>query len=384
MQRVRPSRTSSLRRSSSPRREKPGLAGAERNACTAWLETLAPASSHGLPSLDGVPVVYSHEFQAQLIYELCAALVHEGLSTPAEWNNCRENALTFAQRAVMTAIGEERWNLLKRNVEYHLQISDLGQQDGLDTPLEPGRLLVTVECGGSGYLKIGPAVDALEAKGKGLGAAFYWTLTYALYRVMRVYNHDDAIQYEERMREYADEEKEEGGDTNGTQYEFPDVERALPVCIRETLDRSAGPWSLHARRLLRAHQDGPFHSWIRRLRRLHQIANVRVKQSPEYLESCNYDSAPLPSLLVAFKEHDAITACFDEEGQYMMEGSCEPAVGVVFCPSRPAEVQQAIRAVSRFIIFNQELFELIEELQEWEKQHAGKHLDRAELSCRTA
>ena len=60
-------------------------------------------------------------------------LVHEGLGTPAEWNKCGENALTFAQRAVMIAIGEERWNLLKRNVEYHLQISDLGQQDGLDT-----------------------------------------------------------------------------------------------------------------------------------------------------------------------------------------------------------------------------------------------------------
>ena len=346
--------------------------------------TLAPASSHGMPSLDGVPVAYSHEFQAQLIYELCAALVHEGLGTPAEWNKCGENALTFAQRAVMTAIGEERWNLLKRNVEYHLQISDLGQQDGLYAPLESGRLLVTVECGGSGYLNIGPAVDALEAEAKGLGAAFYWTLTYALYRVMQVYNHDDAIQYEERMREYADEEKEEGGDPNGTQYEFPDVAEALPACIRESLDRSAGPWSLHARRLLRAHQDGSFRSWIQRLRRLQRIAGVRVRQSPEYLESGNYDSAPLPSLLVVFKEHDAITACFDEEGQYMMEGSCEPAVGVVFSPSRPAEVQEAIRAVSRFIIFNQELFELIEELQEWEKQHAGKHLDRAELSRRAA
>ncbi len=331
-----------------------------------------------------MPVVYSHEFQAQLIYELCAALVHEGLGTPAEWNKCEENALTFAQRAVMTSIGEERWNLLKRNVEYHLQISDLGQQDGLDAALEPGRLLVTVECGGSGYLNIGPAVDALEAEAKGFGAAFYWTLTYALYRVMRVYNHDDAIQYEERMREYADEEQGDGGDTNGTQYEFPDVAKALPACIRESLDRSTGPSSLCARRLLRAHQDGSFSSWIQRLRRLQRLAGVRVLQSPEYLESGNYDSAPLPSLLVAFKEHDAITACFDEEGQYMMEGSCEPAVGVVFSPSRPAEVQEAIRAVSRFIIFNQELFELIEELQEWEKQHAGKHLDWAELSCRAA
>lgn len=382
MQRVRPSRASALRRNPSSRRDKASPAGTERNACTARLKTLAPRSIHGLPSLDDVPVAYSHEFQAQLIYELCTALVHEGLGTPAEWHKCDGNALTFSQRAVMTAIGEDCWNLLKRNVEYHLEISDLGQQDGLDTSLEAGRLFVTIECGGSGYLNIGPAVEALEAEAKGLGAAFYWTLTYTLYRVMRVYNHDDAIQYEERMREYADEEKEdEGGGANGTQYEFPDVGKALPACVRETLDQSTELQSLHARRLLRTHQDGSFGSWVQSLRRLQQIAGVRVTQSSDYLESGNYDSAPLPSLLVVFKANDAITACFDEEGQYMMEGSCEPAVGVVFSPSRPAEVQQAIRTVSRFIGFNQVLFDLIEELKEWETQHAGKHLDRAELSC---
>jgi len=68
---------------------------------------------------------------------------------------------------------------------------------------------VTVECGGSGYFKIGPALDALEAEAEGLGAAFYWVLTLALYRVMRIYNHDDALMYEERMRDYAAEDDEE-------------------------------------------------------------------------------------------------------------------------------------------------------------------------------
>jgi len=44
----------------------------------------------------------------------------------------------------------------------------------------------------------------------------------------------------------------------------------------------------------------------------------------EILESGYYDDPPLPSLLSRFKEHDAITACFDEEGQSMMEGTAEP------------------------------------------------------------
>jgi hypothetical protein len=87
-------------------------------------------------------------------------------------------------------------------------------------------------------------------------------------------------------------------------------------------------------------------------------------------------------LLVAFKEHDAITACFDEEGQYMMEGTAEPAVCVVFSPRKPDEVRQAMRIVDRFIALNCELFGLIEEIQE--SYHADAPVNRGEPSLRTA
>lgn len=106
------------------------------------------------------------------------------------------------------------------------------ERDGEEALLGCGRLVVTIECGSAGYLKIGPAIAALEEEGAGLGAAFYWTLIYALYRVMRIYDHDDALQYEERMREYAEEDEE-----NSEQYEFPEVEKALPECIQKTLKK---------------------------------------------------------------------------------------------------------------------------------------------------
>jgi hypothetical protein len=85
---------------------------------------------------------------------------------------------------------------------------------------------------------------------------------------------------------------------------------------------------------------------------------------------------------VAFKDHDAVVACFDEEGQYMLEGSAEPAVGVLFCPQKPEEVRHALRVAGRFLVLNQELFQLVEELQEWEKRHEGTRRDRAEPSLR--
>jgi hypothetical protein len=329
--------------------------------------------------LRGVPAVYSHEFRAELLYELCAALVRESLAGPEIWRNCEGSAVLFAQRAIMEGIGETCWNLLQRNVEYHLSISDIADQDGEEKLLGNGRPAIMIECGGSGFLKIGPAIDALESETHGLGAAFYWTLTYALYRVMRVYNHDDAFQYEERMKEYAEDDPE-----NQEQYEFPEVEKALPECIRLTLKSHFSTRSRDAQRLLSAHRRGRYRQWIDRLRKIERLSRLHLPSDAHFREEGGYDTIPLPSLLIAFKEHDAILACFDEESQYMLEGSSEPTLGVVFCPRKVNEVRKAIRTVTRFIAFNQEVFQLAEDLVEWEKGNADSCLHRREPSIRAA
>ena len=337
-----------------------------------------------MPSLADVRADYSHEVNAELVYELCAALVREGLGTAETWKKAEGNALVFAQHAMMSGIGTERGDLLQRNVEYHLEVSDQLGRAGSDSALECGQLAVTIECGGSGFLKVGPALEALEAEAEGLGAAFYWALTYALYRVMRIYNHDDALMYDERMRDYAAEDEEE----NRSQYEFPEVEKALPECIRKTLKREGSDWKTHDRELLRRFRNGRFGShyvsWIERLRRIQRLSRLPLKQSRDYLESGYYDDPPLPSLLVSFKEHDAIIACFDEEGQSMMEGSAEPTLCAVFSPRDQGQVRQALRVVERFVAFNYELFQLVETINDWEKRHAGACIDREEPSLRIA
>ena len=270
-----------------------------------------------------------------------------------------EKCSCFAQRAIMESIGEERWNLLQRNVEYHLSVTDVAEQDGEDRLLGHGRLAVTIECGGCGFLKIGPAIAALEAESPGLGAAFYWTLTYALYRVMRIYNHDDALQYEEQTREYAEDDQE-----NRDQYEFPNVEKALPECIQNTLKREdRHAFVRRARCLLVEHREGRFGSWIGRLRRIDRLSRIKLPIDTYFREDGGYDSIPLPCLVIAFKDHDAIVACFDEESQHMLEVSSEPTLGVVFSPQKPEDVRNAIRTVRRFIALNVEVFELVEELQ---------------------
>lgn len=381
MSRLRQPRSHRVPSHRSIQQRQPSTALAPNGATGAYgVATLAPAFGQALPRLDQVPIAYSHEFNAELVYELCAALVRERLGTPESWEKSGDDALVFARQAIMSGIGEDRWNLLNRNVEYHLQVSEVSQQDVYDTAFEPGKLVVTIECGGSGYLKMGLAIEALEAEAEGLGAAFYWTLTYALYRVMRLYNHDDAMQYAERMREYAEEEDQ----GEGTEYEFPEVEKALPECIRRTLTHDHKGSTLEARRLLRTCSNGRYGSWIEKLRKVEQISRLSVSQSVDYVQSGRHDGEPLPTLLVSFEEHDAIMACFDEEGQYMLEGSAEPALAVVFSPNSDDEVRHALRAVGRFLALNQILFELVEELQAGEKSDAGEHFDRGEPSLRAA
>jgi hypothetical protein len=294
-----------------------------------------------------------------LLYELDAVLVREGLGGPETWRKCGESAVVFAQRAIMESIGEECRNLLQRNLEYHLTVSDVAARDGEDTLLGNGRLSVTIECSGCGFLKIGPAIAALEEEAEELGAAFYWALTYALYRVMRIYNHDDALEFEERMKEYADDDEE-----NSEQYEFPEVEKALPDCIQRTLKADYRSRMARTRKLLSLHRNGKYQSWIEHLHNIERLSRLRLPTDVHFREDGGFDTIPLPSLLVAFKEHDAIVACFDEEGEYMLEGSAEPMVGVVFSPKKPEEVRRALRVVSRFIALNHELFQLVEALAE--------------------
>ena len=381
MQRISQSRPMSDRSDGSLRhKRRPPVAGSERTIAPVGITTLAPVFTQALPVLGTVPTTYSHEFRAELLYDLCAALVREGVGGLETWRKCEESAVVFAQRAIMESIGEERWNLLQRNVEYHLSVSDVAERAGEDTLLGNGRLAVTIECSGCGFLKIGPAIAALEEEAEGLGAAFYWTLTYALYRVMRIYNHDDALQYDERMHEYAADDEE-----NREQYEFPEVEKALPECIRKSLTHDKHcEFTRNARRVLNRHMDGRYRSWIERLRKIQQFSRVRLPTDVHFREDGGYDTIPLPSLMVAFKEHDAIVACFDEESNYMLEGSAEPTVSVVFSPRKPEEVRRAMRVVARFVALNCALFQLVEELQEWEKRHAGTDLDRGEPSFRAA
>ena len=356
-----------------------GVAGAHGNPAAAPVETLAPAFAQALPSLDRQPVTYGHEVNGEMLFELCATLVRMGLGTPELWSECGEDPLVFARRSIVNRIGTNTIELLERNVEYHLEVTDVVGADSAG--LSTGQLAITIDCSGCGFLKIGPALRALESEEEGLGAAFYWTLIRSLYRVMRIYDHSDAQAYEENLIEYAQEDDP----ANREQYEFPEVEKAIPECVRKSLKQESEHWRLQYRRLLACDRRGRYQSWIRHVEAIAKLSRIRTKApQPDDFDGY-YDSPPLPSVLIVFEEHDAVAACFDEESQHMLEGSSEPAFCTVFTLDNAEQCSAAMRATERFVLVNRELCELIEEIQAWEKNRdESRGVDRGDASLRAA
>lgn len=73
-----------------------------------------------------------------------------------------------------------------------------------------------------------------------------------------------------------------------------------------------------------------------------RLSRVRLPADACFRESDGYDTIQLPSLVMAFKNHDA--TLLDRRGgaSTCCEGSAEPALGVVFSPQKPEEVKTAV------------------------------------------
>jgi hypothetical protein len=109
-------------------------------------------------------------------------------------------------------------------------------------------------------------MKALDEQEQFLGAAFYIVLTDALREWIRVYDHRTAEWHNEQLGDMMLDDDPE----NRNHYEFPDIEKAIPIGVKEV-----DGWPLHAaRRLLRRHLHGPFAEWIEPLFRIVRLSKL--------------------------------------------------------------------------------------------------------------
>ena len=160
---------------------------------------------------------------------------------------------------------------------------------------------------------------------------------------MRIYDHSDAQACEENLIEYAQEDDPGIRD----QYEFPEVEKALPECIRESLKPESRRSSLDHRRMLSRHSTGRYRNWIQHVEAIARLSRVSMRSLQMDNFDGYYDGPPVPALLIVFEEHDAVAACFDEESQHMLEGSSEPTFCTVFALE---DAEQCARSKSSSVL----------------------------------
>jgi hypothetical protein len=190
------------RRPSALRALGPKPLGAGGVAGSAHVALLASACAQAIPTLANVPTNYDWEENSGTLFSLCRVLAEREIGEGNLWKRTNGNPLRFAIAAIQSKVERACGELLTRNVDYHLAIQDTVDDFGR-AELREGVLALMVECDGCGYLRIGPALNALEAETPGLGAAFYNLLRFSLYRWMRIYDHTDAEQYNETLHEWA-------------------------------------------------------------------------------------------------------------------------------------------------------------------------------------
>ena len=306
---------------------------------------------------------------------LCLALVERNLADEKLWQKTGKVAVVFARSAIQKLIEEFSGGALTDKIDYCFEVrDDLGTGYWRGGALGEGKLMAAFELQACGYLKIGAALDALEEQERFLGAAFYFLLRRSLYRWIRIYDHTDAECYNEQLHEWMEQDEPESRDA----YEFPAVDEAIPEPVRTAKD-----WTYpSARRLLRRHLQGPHSMWIQKLLTLHRLS--RLKGQVMRFEG-EYDDPPVPSLLLVFRENDAIQACFDHESERYNETTNEPSCAVCFRPEVGEEFDAALRTMAIFLRVNMELAGLITLLNGMEEEtHAGQREHRTEPSLRAA
>jgi hypothetical protein len=353
-----------------------GACSAECSPSTPRLTSLlAPGNALALPSLAGVPKTYQHWDGTEDLLNIARTLVRKGIATPEHWKKFPTNPVGFVGSALDDWLDKHGAKLIKKQVSYNLCLSTMFDEH-YGTPKKNVAYL-SVYSNGSGYLKLGHALDLLDAEQAGLGEAFFSTLIPSLYHWMRIYDYQDAQQYEEMLRENAEMESEEDRE----QYEFPEVDEAIPAFLKKKNKKSG----LASERLLRKHQHGRYGSWIRHVLAISKYAKEPIPRSCIEVISSEFDQYPLPCWLIVFEDKDAVETCFDEEAQTYYEGSAAPSLALKFNPNSPQEITQVLDSLRSFVDVNRELCLLTEEVHaEEEKTHGHRNSNLAEHQRRAA
>ncbi len=269
-----------------------------------------------IPRLDGVPFEQQLWDGEQTAARIGSTFLQAGIACAEDWSAASQNPFQFVKKALDRWLAEHHAEEIRD--QFHLDVTlstTLDQYDGRedDAPTKASQLFVTVEPDSAGYAVLGPTLRLLEAAHPRLPVTFAHHFLGALNRWVRVYDHRDAQDRVDTLREWYE------SDPEGEEVELPDIDRCLPNSMkrRPLTERGLGQ--------ILPGVKGAGKQLIQLTVELGRVSReadrpVIDEEMSGTLIDCG---APLPSLLAVFERHDAIEGCF-EDAQGMLELTPEP------------------------------------------------------------
>lgn len=288
-----------------------------------------------LPRLDGPPIEYRIAGEDRRAILLAQTLTELEIADLPDWERAGRSPSGYVLATLKRWIACHDGSMIRQQFALDATISNTPDPYS-DEGARPELLYLIVNPDSAGYVVIGPTLELLASVHPQLPVSFYHLFIGGVRRWMRVYDYDDALARVEMLRGWVE------GEENPEQYEFPDVEGCVPAHMKEKPLESEA-----VRRLADKTTDETLSGLLNAALDLERISHkVRRAEISEATREAFMDSnPPLPALLVSFKRHDAVAACFDDESQGMMEADPEPNFIVEINPGDPASVQQAFETL---------------------------------------
>ena len=308
--------------------------------CATWRlpatsQLMAPPCELVLPTLEKVPAEQRFSADDREVIALAEILVNSNVAAVEDWERSGRDAIRYLLLTLQRWIRDHGGASIQRRFDLDLTLSDR-LVDYSDERGPDGTLYLIVDPDSAAFALLNPTIDLLGKIHPRLPATFFMHFVRSLNRWVRVYEYHDAEERVDMLREWYE------GEENAEQYEAPDVEGCTPKCLKER------PLSLGSlRKLSRSVRSREVRALLSGLLQLCQISQQAKR--PEFTEDMGEQlmdsNPPLPCLLAAFSQGDAVVGCFDDEAENAMEVTPQPNLIIPLKLSDPASVRSGFRTL---------------------------------------
>jgi hypothetical protein len=296
---------------------------------------MAPPSHVGLPSLEGVTTEQHFLADDTEAVGLAELLVTSKIAVVQDWEKSGRDPTKYLLLTLQHWIRDHGGTAIERRFDLDVTISDRLVDYSEERPPR-GTLYLIVDPEAAAFVLLNPTLDILEKVHPQLPSTFFRRFAGALNRWVRVYDYRDAEERVDMLHQWYRAEE------NADQYELPNVEGCTPKCLKETPLSRRELDSLRQRitnQTVTALADG-----LLELCRVSQRAK-RPNFTEDMGEQLMDSNSPLPCLLAAFSQGDAIVGCFDDEGQTAVEVTPQPNLIIPLKLSEPDSIGRAFRTL---------------------------------------